>query len=218
MDFKISFPCGARRAGRRGVEGQVVYKKMLSELLELARRLGASDAALISASAIRIEDGLARLCAEPQCENFGASANCPPHVSGPVGFRELLKGYQEALVFKLDVPSPVLYSAVERLEVFGLLQEIAAGVEQAAVKIGRTRSKGFAGNCCKILFCSDHPRCRVLHEGGKCRNPHLARPSMSGFGINVSKLMQAAGWSVNIVGAKSADASVGTLCGLILIG
>lgn len=188
------------------------------ELLELARRLGASDAAVIGTSGIHIEDELARLCAEPQCENFGASANCPPHVSGPDGFRELLKVYEHAVVFKLEVPSSVLYSPVEGLEVFGLLQEIAAGVERAAIKIGQTRSRAFAGNCCKRLFCAGHPRCRVLHEGGKCRNPKLARPSMSGFGINVSKLMQSAGWSIKRAGGNTADSAVGTLCGLILIG
>lgn len=188
------------------------------ELLELARKLGAGDAALISTSEISIEDELARLCVEPRCENFGASANCPPHVSGPDGFRRMLEDYEQAVVFKLEVPSPVLFSPVERLEVFGLLQEIAATVELAAIKAGHTRSKGFAGNCCKQLFCSDHPRCRVLHEGGKCRNPQSARPSMSGFGINVSKLMESAGWTLKKAGGNTIDTAVGTLCGLILIG
>lgn len=188
------------------------------QLLKLARTLGAGDAAIISTSGISIEDELARLCVEPQCENFGASANCPPHVSGPSGFRELLKVYEQAVVFKLEVPSSVLFAPVERLEVFGLLQEIAAGIEQAAVKMGQTRSKAFAGNCCKKLFCGDYPRCRVLHEGGTCRNPHSARPSMSGFGINVSKLMESAGWSFNRAGGETVDTAIGTLCGLILIG
>ncbi len=189
-----------------------------SELLELALRLGASGARVVSSSDICIQDELAGLCAKPQCENFGASANCPPHVSGPDGFRELLKVYDQAVVFKLEAPSPVLFSPVERLEVFGLLQEIAAGLELAAVKMGQTRSKAFAGNCCKVLFCNDHPRCRVLHEGGKCRNPLSARPSMSGFGINVSKLMESAGWSLKKAGEKSGETSVGTLCGLVLLG
>ncbi len=188
------------------------------ELLRLARKLGAGDAALISTSVICVEDELARLCVEPQCENFGASANCPPHVSGPDGFRRMLEDYEQAVVFKLEVPSPVLFSPVERLEVFGLLQEIAAAVELAAIKSGQTRSKAFAGNCCKQLFCADHPRCRVLHEAGKCRNPQSARPSMSGFGINVSKLMQSAGWTLKKAGGNTIDTAVGTLCGLILIG
>ena len=188
------------------------------QLLELARTMGASDAAFISTAVICVEDELARFCAEPQCENYGASANCPPHVSGPNGFRELLRAYEHAVVFKLEVPSSVLFSPVEGNEVFGLLQEISAGIELAAVKMGYTRSKGFAGNCCKILFCANHPHCRVLHEGGKCRNPHLARPSMSGFGINVSLLMQSAGWPLKAQSGKTIDTSVGTLCGLILIG
>ncbi len=188
-------------------------------MLELGRRMGASDAALISTAGICVEDELARFCAEPQCENYGASANCPPHVSGPNGFRELLRAYEHAVVFKLEVPSSVLFSPVEGNEVFGLLQEISAGIELAAVKMGYTRSKGFAGNCCKRIFCSDKPHCRVLHEGGRCRNPKLARPSMSGFGINVSKLMESAGWCLKrAANGTGIDTSVGTLCGLILIG
>lgn len=192
--------------------------KKFSELLEVARRLGASDAAVIPTSGICIEDELARLCEEPRCENFGASANCPPHVSGPNGFRELLKVYEQAVVFNLEVPSSALFSPVEGLEVFGLLQEMAAGIEQAAIKIGQTRSKAFAGNCCKKLFCGDRPGCRVLHEGGKCRNPQSARPSMSGFGINISKLMESAGWSIKKAGGEGVDTETATLCGLILIG
>jgi hypothetical protein len=42
---------------------------------------------------------------------------------------------------------------------------------------------------------------------------------MSGFGVNVSKLMGAAGWKMkrSTVETEMADGSMGTLCGLVLI-
>jgi hypothetical protein len=43
----------------------------LDELTQLACRFGASDAAVIPASEISVEDELAKLCQQPQCENYG---------------------------------------------------------------------------------------------------------------------------------------------------
>ena len=54
----------------------------LKELVQLSCRLGASDAAVIFTNDISVENDLAKLCREPQCENFGLSARCPPHI-GP---------------------------------------------------------------------------------------------------------------------------------------
>lgn len=188
----------------------------LRDLLHLAGRLGATDAKVINTAEIVIEDNLARLCVAPQCENYGLSAKCPPNVSGPDGFRKLLQNYRRAIVFKIDVPSEVLFSN-DRLEVFGLLHEVAASIELSAIRMGFSESKAFAGSSCKKLFCGDYPRCRVIGEGGECRNPDRARPSMSGFGINVSKLMQAAGWAAISRNSGANGESTGTVCGLVLI-
>lgn len=191
----------------------------LKELIQLAWRSGASDATAISTGGIVIEDDLANLCREPRCESYGLSTSCPPHVSGPSGFRGLLKKFKHAIVIKIDVPLEILLSS-ERRDIMKLLHEIAVGIEQAAVKTGYFNSKAFAGGSCKTIFCRDHEDCRVLTEGGECRNPRHARPSMSGFGINVSKLMQAAGWTMNRYTneADSDTASTAPICGLILIG
>jgi len=190
----------------------------LNELTKLACSLGASDAAIISVSAISVEDNLAKLCQEPQCENYGLSASCPPHVAGPSGFRELKKKFQQAVVFKIDVPSEILLSS-QRRDIFQLLHEIAADIEQAAIKMGYPNSKAFAGGSCKKLFCEDHIDCQVLADGGACRNPDRARPSMSGFGINVSKLLQAAGWQMDRITRDTDpdDVPRGTVSGLILV-
>jgi len=194
-------------------------KVALEDLTQLACRLGASNAKIIRASDISIEDDLANLCREPQCENYGLAASCPPYVSGPSGFRELLGKFEQAIVFKIDIPSEILFSS-ERPEIFRLLHEIAAGIEQSAVQMGYRHSNAYAGGSCKRLFCQDHAECRVVSGGGECRNPEFARPSMSGFGINVSKLMQAAGWTMNPTteGTAQDKTSMGTVCGLVLVG
>lgn len=194
-------------------------QSVLSELTRLAVELGATDARAIAAADVPVEDHLAQLCREPGCENYGLSAGCPPHVTGPSGMREMLARFAHALVFKIDVPSEMLFSSA-RPELFAVLHEIAAEIERRAVQMGCGRSKAFAGGSCKQLFCADHAGCRVATEGGACRNPRRARPSMSGFGVNVSKLMQAAGWPMHRAepGTDSAAGSIGTLSGMVLIG
>ena len=199
--------------------GEAKTRAQLEDLIQLACWLGASNAKIIPAAGISIEDDLANLCQESSCENYGQSASCPPHVSGPSGFRKLLNDYEQILVFKIDVPSEALFSS-ERPDIFRLLHEIAANIEQSAVQMGYRNSRAYAGGSCKRLFCPDHLECRVVSEGGECRNPDHARPSMSGFGINVSKLMLAAGWTMkrSTPGIESGEASMGTVCGLVLIG
>lgn len=191
----------------------------LTELIARVRRSGAADAAVISADDISVADDLAKHCREPQCENYGRSPSCPPHVSGPEGFREVLKQYRMALVVKIDVPTNVLLSP-ERRDVMALLHDIVAETEQAAVDMGFLNAKAFAGGSCKMIFCREHDECRVLSKGGKCRNPGRARASMSGYGINVSRLMRAAGWAGDYLDpqADAAPDGMSWISGLILIG
>ena len=191
---------------------------VLKELVESACRFGASDATAVSVSDISVEEALADLCRGSRCENYGLSAGCPPNVSGPTGFRELLKTVEQVVVFKIDVPWEILLSN-ERRDIFRLLHEVAANIEQAAVEKGYPDSKAFAGGSCKQIFCYNHPRCRVIEKGEPCRNSRIARPSMSGFGINVSTLMKAVGWTLNWttrVGHGN-TISMGTVCGLVVI-
>lgn len=200
----------------RGKSGGITARR-LEPLTALACRLGAGGAAVIPTEAIKVEDHLADLCREPRCENYGLSSSCPPHVAGPAGFRRMLSDFRTAIVIKLEVPASILLSD-ERSEVMALLHEIAAEVEQAAVAMGYPRSKAFAGGSCKKIFCAEHPDCRVVGQGEACRNPHRARPSMSGFGIDVSKLMRAAGWDLVRADDAASAGSMAAVVALILIG
>jgi predicted metal-binding protein len=199
---EVRGPNGNRRSGYPELNDNKTGDVMVGEptrcdlkpLLRRALQLGATAAALIRVDAISVEEGLARLCREPQCQNFGRSLSCPPHVGGPEYFRRLQRAFRDALVVKIDVPTAVLLSD-ERVEVMGLLHGVVSGVERSARSMGFEGAAGFAGGACKRLFCADHRACRALSERKACRHPETARPSMSGFGINVSRLMQAAGWS-----------------------
>lgn len=187
------------------------------DMTRLALALGASQAAAIAADDICIQEELAAMCSAGHCERYGLSASCPPHVAGPNGLRSLLRKYRHALVFKIDVPMEVLLSD-QRREIFMLLHEIAARVEIQAIGQGYKEAMGFAGGSCKELFCRDHLRCRVLSTGENCRNPDLARPSMSGFGINVKKMLAAAGWDMADIATQAPDdTGMGSVSGLVLI-
>ncbi len=185
-----------------------------SDLLDLACQLGATAATLIEVKDIVVKDELAGMCLEPRCDGYGRSLSCPPQVAGPQGFREMMHDYGKALVFKIEVPREVAFS-FERNEVLALVHEIGSGVERAARELGAAQARAFAGGSCKELFCADYPECRVLDEGKACRNPHLARPSMSGYGIDVGKLMGTAGWSPDFVVTK--EVATATFSGLILL-
>jgi predicted metal-binding protein len=194
-------------------------EKHLSELIYMAKRLGASDAGIIFSADIEVNEDLAALCSgDHPCSNYGLSSSCPPHVPGPPRFLQWKNSSKYSIVVRIDVPSVVMFSE-ERHEVMQLLHEIVAGIELKAVEMGYNDSKAFAGGSCKEIFCREHAACQVISRHGKCRNPLHARPSMSGFGINVAKLMQSAGWPVKkqILEDKSDTESMTWVAGLILL-
>ena len=191
---------------------------LMDRLVQHACEQGASHAAVLPAAGIQIEDRLADLCRDPRCEAYGLAAGCPPHVGGPAELRSLLKDFHRALFFKIDVPTEILLTE-ERHHIYKQLHEIAAGLEQAAIDQGCTRARAFAGGSCKRIFCMDQAECRVVSANQPCRHPNHARPSMSGYGINVSGLMQAAGWQMDRITRDTSPATVptGSVSGLVLV-
>jgi predicted metal-binding protein len=172
-------------------------KQKLTHLIQEAKSLGATSSASILSKEIQVEDNLAALCnGEYTCPNYGLAASCPPYVEGPVAFRKWQEKSKYSIVVKIELPTSVIFSD-ERRGVMQLLHQIVAGVEQKAIEIGFVKSKAFAGGSCKELFCEDHQKCRVLADNKSCRHTASARPSMSGFGIDVTQLMLSAGWSAS---------------------
>lgn len=173
----------------------MIPKQQLAPLTEEAKRLGATDSTIISSKEIQVKDDLAALCnGEFACPNYGLGASCPPYVAGPAEFRKWQAESEYSITVSIELPTSVMFSD-ERNGVMQLLHQIVADVEQKAMEMGFKKSKGFAGGSCKELFCDDQKNCRVLSENKPCRNIEVARPSMSGFGIDVTQLMKSSGWS-----------------------
>jgi predicted metal-binding protein len=191
--------------------------QIVKNLTSSAVQLGATRATFVAADRIVIEDALARLCREPRCGSFGLSASCPPHVPGPAKFREWINASKGAIFFEIEMPSENLFSE-DRREVMALLHYIASQTEQNAIEQGYVNSRAFAGGSCRKIFCREHSTCAVL-ANEKCRNPGIARPSMSGFGVNVGKLIEASGWGSNNFkkGNFSKPGASSALYGLILL-
>lgn len=190
----------------------------IAALLLFAENNGAGKAARLSPAAIHIETRLAAYCRTPKCPNYGLSMSCPPNVSGPAGFRKLAARSSHAIVIRIDIDGASLHGE-QRPEVMRLLHEITAAVEQEAKRSGFAHSRAFAGGSCKMSFCAQHEQCQVLAGEGPCRHPDSARPSMSGYGINVGDLMKEAGWSTDLFPPRDADGGeqLAWVAGLVLL-
>ncbi|MGM0653269.1 MAG: DUF2284 domain-containing protein [Bacillota bacterium] len=194
---------------------------MTDALIKMALRegRGAIEAVLIPVEEIEVKDSIAEICRDPGCHNYGTSPGCPPNVEGPPAFRKWLEESNHAIFIKIEVPMDSLLS-FEYRDIMKLLHEVVTDIEVAAVNSGYSKAKGFAGGSCKELFCRTYTDCNYLERKSECRNPGQSRPSMSGFGVNVSKLKDIAGWNKNayIGDNKTLDLPIGAVYGLILIG
>jgi predicted metal-binding protein len=162
-----------------------------SRLLDKSLAWGACKSALVPASKIMTRQDLADLC--DTCPNQGLAPSCPPQVGGPVQFRQWQSTCHHALFLSMEVETAMLLSA-SRSDVFQMLHDLCAGLEAEAKTLGFSKAMAFAGGSCKAVFCSDQPNCMALKHTGDCPFPDRARPSMSGFGVDVAALIKTAGW------------------------
>ena len=191
----------------------------LQELIHKAFELGVSDAGIIPARSIVVEDRFAEMCATPQCPGYDQSPNCPPYAMKPAEFRKLLTQYEHVLVFKIDTPTEVLLDD-RRFDVAKRIHEISARIERLAKKKGFVHSRGFAAGSCKMIFCKDQEKCIMLEKNENCRYTDKARPSLSGLGVNFVELSRMIGWQFNKItkDTKPDDVSMGMMSGMVLIG
>ena len=177
------------------MKNKMISKQQLERLTQEAKRMSANSATIISSKDIQVKNNLAALCnGEYTCPNYGLAASCPPYVEGPAEFRKWQAQSKYSITVRIELPTSVMFSE-ERKGVIQLLHQIVAVVERKAIELGFGKSKAFAGGSCKELFCDDQENCRVLVEGKPCLHDEIARPSMSGYGIDVAQLMKTSEWS-----------------------
>ncbi|MFO7883570.1 MAG: DUF2284 domain-containing protein [Desulfobacteraceae bacterium] len=197
----------------------IKIRKIIDQIISHAISLGVSDAEIMYPGEIPVDNKFPDFCKDPLCPGYNQSMSCPPHVQGPDWFRDHLKKFNYALVFRFDVPSTVLLSE-DRHDVTRLIHETAAELEQFARAKGLKHSCGFAAGSCKQLFCSEHSQCRVVSGRGKCRHPDLARPSMSGMGVDFLELTKKLNWKISMITKNTDEEEVplGFMAGLVLLG
>lgn len=181
-----------------------------------ARGAGATGARFFDPHKLVVEERLAGYCLEPGCPHYGLSPSCPPHVQGPAVMRQWRDAAEHALAIKIDAPIDVLHSS-QRFEIMFLLHEIVAAAERRAIAAEYRRARGFAGGSCKKTFCDNYSECAYL-AGQECRNPRSAKPSMSGFGVDVAAMLKVAGWPKSAIdeGGEQGN-SMSWVAGLVLL-
>lgn len=187
----------------------------------LALKLGASEAEVIEASSIPVDDRVLLKCCVPKCSGYGTSANCPPHSPSPEKTRQFLSRFRTALVFRVPVGPEVIVRDPDRKKdlqaIRRSLYKLVAALESAAFYDGHYFATGFASGSCKSAYCSDLD-CAVL-MGEKCRRKLMARPAMEAVGIDCFALADSLGWEMYPIGGSVPATSVpaGFLTGLVLI-
>ncbi len=186
----------------RAVPAQVreeVLRADLENYKQKALQLGASQAVIIPAQRVEIDERVILKCSIPPCGHYNRSAYCPPYTPEPEFMRKALSRFNWAILFKHDVVPVEDFSDITRYYPHGEKQqrksmEIAAKIELLACADGYHFAMGLGAGSCVDSLC-DGKLCKML-DSGRC--PHIlrARPSMEAVGIDVFGLVNTVGWTI----------------------
>lgn len=180
----------------------------VSDLVALAKRLGATKAKAIRSEDIVVDERVRLKCTIPLCDNYNRHLLCPPNLMSVEEFRKALSRYRSAVIIQLDAnydstdksSSKLTLDLQKRLrtETHGerwekKLHTIVSEVEAAAFKKGFYLAAGLIGSDCTLC-----PECVGKGSSNACKHPFLARPSMQAMGIDVIKTSRNAGMPVTL--------------------
>jgi len=173
----------------------------LERYRELALALGASEAAIIPAGTVIIDERVRLKCVVPRCLRAGETPNCPPYAPDLDLVRRALSRFSWAILLKCDVEPLEDYvpgrgaTKAEQRRTLSFHQKSAEAVyelERQAYRDGYHLAMGFGGGSCKDYLCQGLI-CQFL-DSGRCRFPHRARPAMEAVGMDVIALINTVGW------------------------
>jgi predicted metal-binding protein len=173
----------------------------LERYRSLALELGASDAAIIPASDVAIDERVRLKCVVPRCLRAGETPNCPPHAPDLDLVRRALSRFSWAILLKCNVEPIEAYTPgrgktkEEKRRVLSFHSQsgvVVYELERQAYVDGYHLAMGFGGGSCKDYLCKGVV-CQFL-DSGRCRFPHRSRPSMEAMGIDVIALINKVGW------------------------
>jgi predicted metal-binding protein len=178
-----------------------------------ALELGASDAKVIPANYVVVEDRVVLKC-KVGCNNYGKTLACPPYTPSAEEFRKIVGEYSYALFMKFtskaeaDVELQKSLSKAEndpavsadikektakfwanwREDKKNMLSAVVA-LEKEAMRNGYSLAIAFVSGHCQLC-----EKCSL--ETKVCVHPELARYSEDAVGVNVRKTAQNAGIEV----------------------
>ena len=173
-------------------------------LVKLALEMGASDAKIIPANQVVVEDRVVLKC-KVGCSHYGKTLACPPYTPTAEEFRRIVAEYRYAMFMKFRSKATADTELLKSLNVSEgdsthdkELKEKAAkfwadwkadknemlktvvDLEKAAMKEGYSLAVSFVSGTCQLCEkCSTQTRI--------CVHPELARWSEDAVGVNVRK-------------------------------
>ena len=139
----------------------------LDGLIEKAIELGAIEAKQVRATDI-VFDSRSYLKCRFGCNRWGKYWTCPPHLDiSPERFMDAFNQYRRAIVIKSSDPK--------------VGQAVTVAIEKEAM-LAMGCSFAFA-----MVLCVECEECAYPDP---CRYPHLARPSMDAYGIDIGKTLE----------------------------
>jgi predicted metal-binding protein len=148
-------------------------EKSFDGLVAKAIELGASEAKLVDTQQI-VFDPRSHLKCRFGCNRWGKYWTCPPHLEiTPERFMDAFSQYGTAILIKSTDPK--------------LGQEVTLEVEKVAM-LSMGCSMAFA-----MVLCV---QCEECAYPDPCKYPHMARPSMDAYGIDIGKTVEPLGFRV----------------------
>jgi predicted metal-binding protein len=196
----------------------------LERYRKLALASGASQAAIVPAGAVQVDERVRLKCLVPRCLRAGETPNCPPNAPDLDLVRRAFARFSWAILFKCDVGPLEDYApkrgqtAAEKKRVLSYHRpssDVVYALEGVAYKDGYHLAMGFGGGSCKDYLCQGN-LCQFL-DSGRCRFPHRSRPAMEAMGIDVLGLLRRVGWDAYALTGDLDEIPCGITVGIVFI-
>lgn len=176
-------------------------------LLEIAHANGATEAKIMPAQDVVLDERVRLKCEVPLCSGFGQYLTCPPYVMSMETFSRILALFDWSMLVQVEakgldstdkasegIDLKVLEENDELHRPFQLkLLEVVESVERAAFKRGLRYATGLVGGSC--VLCEE---CVQDKTSDACRHPFRARPPMEAVGIDVIKTAEKVGLPIQL--------------------
>lgn len=178
-----------------------------------AKRLGATEAKIVSTEDVVVDKRVRLRCAIPVCADYCRHLLCPPNAMSVDEFSEALRLYKKAIILQVEADVDSLDKSrrhlgeevcktVERSTNVAKwerrLHRLVNQVETLAFKEGFYLAAGLTGGSCHL--CKE---CVGIRSGQSCRHPFEARPSMEAMGIDVVRTCKNVGLPLALSSSKN---------------